>query len=114
MPISDIVMMDARSLAVAIAARKLSCAEVMTAYLDHIERFNPQVGAIVALQERGGLLAQARARDEQVARGEIMGPLHGLPHAVKDILAVKGLPMTYGSPIFKDFVPSQDLSLIHI
>ena len=105
---SDIVMMDARSLSAAIAARKLSCAEVMTAYLDHIERFNPRCNAIVALQERGGLLAQACARDEQVARGEIMGPLHGLPHAVKDILAVKGLPMTYGSPIFKDFVPSQD------
>jgi amidase len=108
MPISDIVMMDARGLATAIASRKLSCAEVMAAYLDHIGRLNPQVNAIIALQAREGLLAQAREKDEQVARGEILGPLHGLPHAVKDILAVKGLPMTFGSPIFKDFVPAAD------
>ena len=107
-PISDIVMMDARTLAAAIAARKLSCAEVMTAYLDHIERFNPQVNAIVALQERGDLMRQAHERDAQLARGESAGPLHGLPHAVKDILAVKGIPMTYGSPIFRDFVPVAD------
>ena len=105
---SDIVMMEARALAAAIASRKLSCAEVMTAFLDHIDRFNPKVNAIVALQERGELMAQARERDAQLARGEIMGPLHGLPHAVKDILAVKGLPMTYGSPIFRDFVPAAD------
>ncbi len=107
-PPSDIVMMNARALAAAIASRKLSCAEVMTATLDHIERCNPQVNAIVALQERGDLMAQAHARDLQVARGEIIGPLHGLPHAVKDILAVKGMAMTYGSPIFRDFVPGQD------
>ncbi len=101
-------MMDARTLAAAIAARKLSCAEVMTAYLDHIDRFNPQMNAIVALQERGDLMRQAHERDAQLARGESMGPLHGLPHAVKDILAVKGMPMTYGSPIFRDFVPAAD------
>ena len=108
MPVSDIVMMEARALAAAIASRKLSCAEVMTAFLDHIERFNPRVNAIVALQERGGLMAQARERDAQLARGESMGPLHGLPHAVKDILAVAGLPMTFGSPIFRDLVPTAD------
>src|ERR1700749_3788562 len=78
--ISNIVMMDARALSSAIAAKKLSCVEVMTAYLDHIARFNPKVNAIVALQNRDALLAQARERDVQLARGEEMGPLHGLPH----------------------------------
>ncbi|HYJ35128.1 MAG TPA: hypothetical protein VEV64_03150, partial [Rhizomicrobium sp.] len=53
---SDIVMMDARSLSKAIAAKKISCAEVMTAYLDHIARINPQVNAIVALQDRDQLM----------------------------------------------------------
>ena len=106
--VPGIVMMDARALATAIASRKLSCVEVMNTYLDHIATFNPKVNAIVALQERDGLLAQARERDAQVARGEIMGPLHGLPHAVKDLQAVRGIRMTSGSLIFKDFVPAQD------
>src|ERR1700729_105623 len=68
---ADIVMMDARALAAAIRARNLSSVEVMTAYLDHIAVYNPKVNAIVALQDRDVLLAQARERDAQVARGEI-------------------------------------------
>ena len=105
---SSIVMMDAHALAAAIAAKKLSCVEVMTAYLDHIARLNPKANAIVALQDREGLLTQARERDAQLARGQVMGPLHGLPHAVKDLSAVKGIRMTMGSPIMKDFVPAAD------
>ena len=77
-------MLDAVALAKAIRARQISCVEVMTAYLDHIEELNPRVNAIVALQERAGLLAQSEERDRQVARGELLGPLHGFPHAVKD------------------------------
>ena len=106
--ISDIVLMNAHDLTGAIASRKLSCVEVMNAYLDHIAAFNPKVNAIVALQDRDSLLAQARERDAQVLRGEIMGPLHGFPHAVKDLQSVKGIRSTSGSPILKDFVPSRD------
>ena len=104
----EIVAMDGRSLSAAIAGKKLSCVEVMTAYLDHIATYNSKVNAIVALQERGALLAQAKERDEQLARGLVLGPLHGFPHAVKDLIAVKGIKSTSGSPILKDFVPSQD------
>jgi amidase len=107
-PSSEIVMMDARALAAAIASRKLSAVEVMTAFLDHIALLNPKVNAIVALQDREGLLAQARIRDAELARGQSMGPLHGLPHAVKDLQPVKGIRSTSGSPILKDFVPTAD------
>ncbi len=100
--------MDAAVLSKAIHSRKVSCVEVMSAYLEHIERINPKVNAIVALQERADLLMQARERDAQLARGESMGPLHGFPHAVKDLQAVKGIRMTLGSPILKDFIPSAD------
>ena len=106
--VSDIVLMDATVLSKAIHSRRISCAEVMNAYLDHIGRFNPKVNAIVALQERQDLLALARERDAQLARGETMGPLHGFPHAVKDLQAVKGIRMTLGSPIMKNFVPAAD------
>ena len=105
---SDIVMLDAGALAKAIQARKVSCVEVMGAYLDHIDRANPHVNAIVALQDRSDLLRQAKSRDTQLARREAVGPLHGFPHAVKDLQPVKGIRYTQGSPIFKDFVATSD------
>src|SRR3984893_13904273 len=108
MAVSDVVMMDAAALAAAIRARKLSCVEVMSAYLDYIDAINPKVNAIVALEDRGELLAQAREHDGALARGETVGPLHGFPHAVKDLQPVKGIRTTMGSPILKDFIPTAD------
>jgi amidase len=105
---SDIVMMDAVALQSAIRRRQVSCVEVMTDYLDHIAQTNSKINAIVALQDRAGLLAQAQERDARLSRGEWMGPLHGLPHAVKDLQPVAGILTTLGSPIFKDFVPTAD------
>jgi amidase len=109
---SDIVMLDAVALSGVIHAREVSCVEVMTAYLDHIERLNPKVNAIVALADRGSLLSQAAERDAELARGESMGPLHGFPHAVKDLQNVKGMRSTQGSPILKDFVPAADSLMV--
>jgi amidase len=109
---SDIVMLDGVALAGAIRSRQVSCVEVMTAYLDHIVRLNPHVNAIVALQDRADLLAQARERDAQLARGEPMGPLHGFPHAVKDLSPVKGMRLTMGSPILKDFIAPADSVMV--
>ena len=104
----DIVTLDAVGLARAIRERKLSCVEVMDACLDQVERFNPAVNAIVALQDRGDLLRQAADRDRQLARGDAVGPLHGFPHAVKDLRPVKGIRFTQGSPIFRDVVAAAD------
>ena len=108
----DIVMLDGIALSDALRLRKVSCIEVMTAYLDHIEKLNPYVNAIVALQDRAALLAEARERDAQLARGELMGPLHGVPFAVKDLSPVKGIRTTMGSPILKDFVPAADSVMV--
>ncbi len=105
---SGIVMLDAATLADAIRSRQASCVEVMTAYLDHIDKLNPRVNALVALQDRAALLAQAEERDRQLGRGELLGPLHGFPYAVKDLLSVKGIRTTMGSPLFKDFVPTTE------
>src|SRR5580704_6657974 len=108
----QIVMADALALADTIRSRQVSCVEVMTNYLDHIERINPKVNAIVALQDRAGLLAQASERDAQLARGDLMGPLHGFPYAVKDLALVKGIRTTFGSPILKDFFPTTDSIMV--
>src|SRR5215469_3267502 len=109
---SDIVMMDGAELSRAIHAKNLSCVEAMTAYLAQIERLNRAVNALVALQDPDELLKQAKERDAQLARGEYMGPLHGIPHAVKDLQPVKGIRTTQGSPIFKDFVPTTDSLMV--
>lgn len=99
---------DARDLARMIRSRDVSAVEVMEAFLDQIERVNPRVNAIPTLRPRGELLAEARAKDAALARGEIAGPLHDLPHAVKDLEETKGIRTTYGSPLFRDYVPESD------
>ena len=106
--IPEIVKLDAVALSSAIKSKRVSCAEVMNSYLDHIDRFNPHVNAIVSLQNRGDLLKQAKSRDEQLARGEYLGPMHGFPLAIKDLEPTKGIRTTLGSPLFKDFVPKTD------
>jgi len=105
---TEITDLDAAALHAAIASREVSCVEVMHAHLDRIDAVNPAHNAIVALQPRESLIAQARERDDHIARGDPIGPLHGFPHAVKDLSWVKGVASTSGSPILKDFVPSQD------
>src|SRR6516165_5274724 len=106
--VPEIVMMGGCALANAIHSKQVSCVEVMKTYLDHIEHINPHVNAIVALEDGDSLLAQARVCDERLAHGERTGWLHGFPFAAKDLVSVKGLPMTMGSPILKDFIPDAD------
>ena len=112
MTVSDIVMMDGGALSRAIKSRQVSCVEVMNGYLDQIDALNPKVNAIVSLQDRGGLIEQAKARDEELARGEYRGWMHGFPQAIKDLTATKGIRTTQGSRIFKDFVPAADAIMV--
>ncbi len=108
---SEICFMTATELAHKIQTRQLSALEVMEAHLAQIERINPKVNAIVTyLPERG--IAGAKAADEALARGEIIGPLHGLPVAHKDLEMTKGIRTTYGSALFKDFVPDQNTLVV--
>ena len=100
--------LDASTLSAAIHAKKLSCREVMQAYLQRIDAVNPKVNAIVSLQDADGLLAQADVRDAQLARGESMGWMHGMPQAIKDLSNAAGIPNTMGSPLMRNFVPQQD------
>ncbi|WP_256672050.1 amidase family protein, partial [Pseudomonas sp. SG-MS2] len=106
--IDPIVALDAQALSEAIHARQLSCREVMQAYLAHIERFNPQVNALVSLREGAVLLAEAEVRDRELAAGQSRGWMHGMPQAVKDLAATAGLRTTLGSPLFAEQVPVHD------
>ena len=80
----------------------------MQATLEQIDRLNPKVNAIVALQDPDGLLQQADERDQQLARGERMGWMHGFPQAPKDLADVAGIVSTQGSRLLRDHVPDAD------
>lgn len=99
---------SALDLSRAIHLKQVSCQEVMQSTLDRIARLNPQSNAIVSLQEPELLMTQARERDAQLARGESMGWMHGMPQAIKDLSNAAGLRTTLGSPLMKDFVASED------
>jgi amidase len=99
---------SAHDLARAIRTRVLSAEEVMRAHLDRIAAVNPQVNAIVTLLGERDALAMAREADAAVAAGGRLGPLHGLPFAVKDLMDTAGMRTTYGSPIHADHVPTHD------
>ena len=94
-----------------IRRKKLSARETLDALLKQIERVNPQVNAIVTLVAEQAR-EKARRADEAQARGAALGPLHGLPIAHKDLVETAGIRTTFGSRIFKDYVPAHDAILV--
>jgi amidase len=107
MSVEEICFLPAHELVDHIFSKKLSAVEVMQAHLSQIDRVNPMVNAIVTLLPDRAL-AQAKATDVALAGGRQVGPLHGLPIAHKDLVLTKGIRTTFGSPIFKDFVPEEN------
>ena len=108
---SDLCFLTATELARRIRVRDVSVTEVVQAHLAQVERVNPKVNAIVTLTAERAL-ADARARDAALARGEAAGPLFGLPVAHKDLVPTRGIRTTFGSPIYRDHVPDQDALLV--
>src|SRR5262245_31758607 len=88
--------------------REVSATEVMTAFLSQIERVNPKVNAICTFIGEEAALNAAKEADQKLAGGEPVGPLHGLPHAVKDLALTAGIRTTFGSLIYKDFIPAEN------
>ena len=107
----ELCFLPATELAQRIRRKELSARELMQASLAQIERVNPGLNAIVSLYAERAL-AQARAADEKQARGEELGILHVLPVAHKDLFLTRGMRTTFGSPIYKDFVPEQNLLIV--
>ncbi|WP_019142342.1 amidase [Noviherbaspirillum massiliense] len=107
----DICFMTATEMAAQIRAGQLSAREVMSAHLAQIERINPQVNAIVTLHAEQAM-ASAKAADEAQARGEPLGPLHGVPVAHKDLMLTKGMRTTFGSKVHEHFVPTRSALVV--
>ncbi len=105
---TELCFKDAAELARMIRDRDVSATEVMSAFLSRIEQINPKVNAICSFIGEEAALNAAKEADEKLAKGEQVGPLHGLPHAVKDLALTAGIRTTFGSPIYKDFIPGED------
>lgn len=94
-----------------IGTKEVSPVELLEACIERIERINPAVNAVTAVcYERAR--AEAKAAEQTVMRGEQLGLLHGLPAGIKDLDETGGLLTTYGSPLYRDFVPERDNAMV--
>jgi Asp-tRNA(Asn)/Glu-tRNA(Gln) amidotransferase A subunit family amidase len=107
MPLSDLNRMTALELGAAIAAKTISPVEAVEAALRRIDETEPKLNAFVQV-DADGSLAAARRAEQEVSAGKPVGPLHGVPVSVKDLIDVRGLKATYGSLTLKDAIAPAD------
>ncbi|WP_457152763.1 amidase [Mesorhizobium sp. P5_C1] len=107
----DIVFSSTVALAAAIAARKISAVEALDAHLAQIDSHNGAVNAVISL-DREGARERAKRADAAPARGEVLGPLHGVPFTLKDMHETAGMKTTVGFPAFADYVAKRDSPVV--
>src|SRR3954452_7294199 len=107
----DRAFASATQLAGEIRDRRIGCVELLDYFIARAERHNPALNAIVAWQIEKAR-ERARAADAALARGEICGPLHGVPMTVKESFNVAGLPSTWGNPPWKDNIATENAVLV--
>ena len=108
---SELVFLTVHQLAAAIREREVSAAEVLDAHLSHIARHNPALNAIVTLNEKEAR-RRAKEADEDLTRGNVWGPLHGVPVTIKDTFETAGLRTTSSFKPLADYVPQQDATVV--
>src|ERR1700760_185417 len=103
----DLATATATELTEAIRNKSVSSRELLDAMLARVERFNPSLNAVCAL-DVDRARAAADAADQQTANDEFAGPLHGLPMTIKDVFETEGLVTTSGAPELADHIPETD------
>ena len=109
---TNLAWLPATELAALIRRKKVSPVEVVDAVLDRIARINPRLNAFVTLtaeQARRDAKAAERALGKRGAR---LGPLHGVPFSVKDLVITRGVRTTFGTPLYRDNVPAEDAPMV--
>jgi len=108
---NPICYQNAVDLVKAIREKEMSVTEVIRAHIERIERYNPGINAIVAM-DLDGAMESAKVADKKIANGEQLGPLFGLPVVHKDTFLTKGMRTTFGSAAYKDNIPTQDSAIV--
>ncbi|HYL17207.1 MAG TPA: amidase [Burkholderiales bacterium] len=98
---------SAKALAAGIRRGKLSSQELLDLYLKRTEKYNPRINAIIAMDSKAARV-RARAADIAIAKGELWGPLHGVPMTIKESFDAVRMPTTWGLPELKDNYPKRD------
>jgi len=111
MPGEEIFYLSVSELAKRIESKKLSPVELAQAYLDRSQKLGPRFNAYARLTPEIAL-EQAKAAEKEIQRGHYRGPLHGIPYAAKDLLAVKGLPTTWGAKPYANQVFDYNATVI--
>ena len=108
---TDLAFRSATALAAEIRAKRISCRELLELYLGRVERYNPSINAIIAT-DMPAARQRADQADAALARGEVWGPLHGVPMTIKESFDVAGLPTTWGLPELKDNRATRDAAAV--
>ena len=109
--LDELAFLPVTQLSELVRTRKVKPSELTEMYLSRLKRFDPQLHCVITLTEERAR-AQARAADEEIARGKYRGPLHGIPWGAKDLLAVKGYPTTWGAGLYKDQTFDYDATVV--
>src|SRR5215469_4991967 len=107
----ELTFAPAHRLLVLLEARKVSAAELASAFLDKIGHINPRLNAVVTLAAERAM-EEARQSDLRRARGQTIGPLDGLPITIKDSVATEGIRSTSGTRGFEQYIPSEDAAAV--
>ncbi|MGZ5114909.1 MAG: amidase [Burkholderiales bacterium] len=107
----ELLKLSAVELRRRIGSKEISPVELLEACIERIERINPAVNAVTAVcYERAR--DEASAAEKSVLRGDALGLLHGLPTGIKDLDETGGLLTTFGSPLYRDFIPERDNAMV--
>jgi amidase len=101
---TDLPFRSASALARMIREGEVGCRDLLEIYAGRVDRYNPRLNAIV-WTDLDGARARADAADAALKKGEVWGPLHGVPMTIKESYDVVGMPTTWGVPALKDNVP---------
>ncbi len=107
----SVFFLSVSELAERIRAKRLKPTDLVAGCLDRLERLGPKYNAVAALM-RGAAMDEARVAERELARGRDRGPLHGIPYGVKDLLATKGVPTTWGAEPYRDQVFDYDATVV--
>jgi Asp-tRNA(Asn)/Glu-tRNA(Gln) amidotransferase A subunit family amidase len=109
--LEDAAFWPLTSLAGLLESRQVSSLDLTQMYLDRLKKYGPKLECVITLTEQLAL-EQARRADDEIARGDYRGPLHGIPYGAKDLLAVGGYKTTWGAEPYKDQMIEEDATVV--
>jgi aspartyl-tRNA(Asn)/glutamyl-tRNA(Gln) amidotransferase subunit A len=110
-PVADISFLSVAELGALLRSREVSASDLAQHFLQRLDQLGPRFNAVVTVM-RPSALQEAAARDRELASGHDRGPLHGIPYGVKDLLATRGTPTTWGAQPYREQIIDEDATVV--